>query len=76
MRKKAEEIKTGAAVPGACRGRRGPRMLIPLLVLGVALMSFVCLFVGSSNLSVSDCVDALLKRSTAANNRIIWNIRS
>ena len=38
-------------------------------------MAFVCLFVGSSHMSVSECFRALARKSTAANNRIIWNIR-
>lgn len=38
-------------------------------------MTVVCLFVGSSHMSIADCLDAIAKKSTAANNRIIWNIR-
>ena len=45
------------------------------LLLAVIIMAIVCLFVGSSHMSISDCLDALAKKSTAANNRIIWNIR-
>ena len=45
------------------------------LLLAVIIMAAVCLFVGSSHMSISDCLDALAKKSTAANNRIIWNIR-
>jgi len=45
------------------------------LLLAVIIMAVVCLFVGSSHMSISDCLDALAKKSTAANNRIIWNIR-
>ena len=46
-----------------------------VLLLAVIIMAVVCLFVGSSHMSISDCLDALAKKSTAANNRIIWNIR-
>lgn len=48
-----------------------------MLSLGVltALLCVASLFIGSSHMSVADGVAALLKRSTAANNRIIWNIR-
>ena len=45
------------------------------LLFAVIIMAAVCLFVGSSHMSISDCLDALAKKSTAANNRIIWNIR-
>lgn len=38
-------------------------------------MSFICLFVGSSNMSISDTVEALAKNGSPANIRIIWNIR-
>lgn len=38
-------------------------------------MAFVCLFVGSSNMSVKDCVASLLKKGSENNIRIIWNIR-
>ena len=49
--------------------------VITAMIAAVLVMSFVCMFVGSSHMSVSDCVDALLKRGTAANNRILWSIR-
>lgn len=45
------------------------------LLLAVIIMTVVCLFVGSSHMSIADCLDAIAKKSTAANNRIIWNIR-
>lgn len=47
------------------------------LALGsaVVLMSFVCLFVGSSHMSIRDCFSALFGNGTAANIRIIHNIR-
>lgn len=45
-------------------------MLVTVIVLGMA-----CLFVGSSHMSISDGFAALMKRGTAANVRIIWNIR-
>lgn len=41
----------------------------------VALMSFVCLFVGSSRMTAAECLAALLRRSDAASIRILWNIR-
>ena len=48
-----------------------------LLLLGivVVVMAFVCLFVGSSHMSVADGFAALGHKGTNANIRIIWNIR-
>ena len=45
------------------------------MAAAVIIMSAVCLFVGSSNMSFSDCAAALLKRGASGNIRIIWNIR-
>ena len=45
-------------------------MLVAVVVIGVA-----CLFVGSSNLSFADALDALLGGGTGAQSRIIWKIR-
>ena len=45
-------------------------MLIAVLVIGVA-----CLFVGSSNMSFADALDALLGGGNDAQSRIIWKIR-
>ena len=47
-----------------------------ILLTAVIIMAIICLFVGSSGMTVSDCFAALAKKSTAANNRIIWNIRA
>ena len=49
--------------------------VIAVLAALVIVLALVCLFVGSSHMSLSDCVDTLLKRSSDANNRIIWGIR-
>ena len=54
--------------------RRHTAVIVALTVT-VALMCFVCLFAGSSNMSIADCIAALWKNSTDANVRIIWNIR-
>ncbi len=51
------------------------KIVILLLLLAVILMAVVGLCVGSSRMTLMDCVLALLKKSTAANIRIIWNIR-
>ena len=45
-------------------------MLVAVLVVGIA-----CLFVGSSNMSFSDALDALLGGGNDAQSRIIWKIR-
>ena len=45
-------------------------MLVAVIVTGVA-----CLFVGSSNMSFADALDALLGGGTDAQSRIIWRIR-
>ena len=50
-------------------------LLIVLLAALVVLLGAVCLFVGSSNMTLSDCVAALLRKGSAANVRIVWNIR-
>lgn len=57
------------------QNRRKNRVTIGLLVVAVFLLAFLCLFVGSSNLSVADCFAALLGRGTAAQQRILWSIR-
>ena len=45
-------------------------MLAAVLVVGVA-----CIFVGSSNMTLPQGINALLFRGSAAHNRIIWLIR-
>lgn len=45
------------------------------MVVAVIAMSMVCLFVGSSHMSISDCFAALAKKGPSGNVRIIWNIR-
>lgn len=54
---------------------RGRYAVVALLGGAVLLLSFCCLFAGSAHLSVGECIRALMRKSTAANNRIIWNIR-
>ena len=56
--------------------REGRKKVIALIMLAaVIVMAFICLFVGSSNMSLSECAGALMKKGAAANIRIIWNIR-
>lgn len=49
--------------------------VIAALCAAVLVMSLVCVFVGSSNMTVSDCLSALLKEGSPVNIRIVWNIR-
>lgn len=61
---------------GNSRGKHKKEIrTIVMLGAAVAALSFLCLFVGSSHMPPGDCLDALLLRSTAANNRILYNIR-
>ncbi len=57
------------------KNRRKNRLALALLTAAVIALAFVCLFVGSSHMTIAECVDALAKRGSAAQVRIIWNIR-
>lgn len=57
------------------RVRAQKRAAILLLGLAVLLCAFACLFAGSSRMSISECLAALARAGTPANNRILWNIR-
>lgn len=48
---------------------------ILILAAAVLVAAFVCLFVGSSHMSIADCFAALAKKGSPAQLRIIWNIR-
>ena len=54
--------------------RRNTAVIAIMLVL-VILLGIACLFVGSSNMSFSDALDALLGGGSDAQSRIIWKIR-
>jgi len=54
--------------------RKG-RTAIVILFFAVVIMTFVCLFAGSSHISINECFQALAGKGTAANIRIIRNIR-
>ena len=49
--------------------------LILMLLAFVLVTAVACLFVGSSNLTFSDALDAALGGGTGAQSRIIWKIR-
>ena len=55
--------------------RRRNRLVLCGMIFVVLVLGVLCLFVGSSNMNFADCVAALKKTGTAANVRIIWNIR-
>ena len=57
------------------KNRRKKLTVIALLAALVLVMAFVCLFVGSSRMTAAECFAALAKRGSAAQVRIIWNIR-
>ena len=48
---------------------------IIFLVIAVVVMAFVCLFIGSSHMTLKDGIAALMGEGSAANQRIIRNIR-
>ena len=54
---------------------RNKRLAVAALALAVLAAAFVCLFVGSSHMTVAECFAALAKKGSAAQMRIIWNIR-
>lgn len=56
-------------------GSRKKIITIGILASAIILMLFLCLFVGSSHMSWEESLAALIQRGSAANNRIIWNIR-
>ena len=56
------------------RNRRNG-IVIAALVLAVLAAGMVCLFVGSSNMTFADGLNALLGNGSRAHSRIIWNIR-
>ena len=50
--------------------------VIVILVIAVVMMALVCLFIGSSHMTLGECMAALLRKSgDAGAERIIWNIR-
>lgn len=57
------------------RTRKKKTAAVLLLALAVAVLAVLCLFAGSSGMTVAECLAALARKSTQSNNRIIWNIR-
>ena len=56
------------------RNQRNAIVIIAMLV-AVVVVSIACLFVGSSNMSFHDALEALLGGGNDAQSRIIWKIR-
>ena len=56
------------------RNKRNALVIIFMMV-AVIVVAIGCLFVGSSNMSFGDALDALLGGGTNAQSRIIWRIR-
>ena len=56
------------------RNQRNAIVIIAMLV-AVVVVSIACLFVGSSNMSFHDALDALLGGGNDAQSRIVWKIR-
>ena len=50
-------------------------VILVAMLMAVVLIGVACLFVGSSNMSFADAMDALLGGGTGAQSRIIWKIR-
>ena len=56
------------------RNKRNTMVILAMLMAVIAI-GIACLFVGSSNMSFRDALDALLGGGTGAQSRIIWKIR-
>ena len=57
------------------RRARNRRLAVAALALAVLAAAFVCLFVGSSHMTVAECFAALAKKGSPTQMRILWNIR-
>ncbi len=55
--------------------RKKHTAVIVVMILAVLVIGIACLFVGSSNLSFSEALDALFRIGDHAATRIIWRIR-
>ena len=56
------------------KNKRNTAIIIAMLVAVIAV-GIACLFVGSSNMTFADALDALLGGGNGAQSRIIWKIR-
>ncbi len=51
------------------------KTVIAVMGLAMLVLALGCLFAGSSSMTAADALKALLGKGSAAQNRIIWNIR-
>ena len=54
--------------------KRNITVIIAMLI-AVFVVGFACLFIGSSNMSATDALNALAGKGNSAQSRIIWKIR-
>ena len=54
---------------------RRNKIIVVLMLLGVMAAGVACLFVGASDMTLHEALDALLGGGTSAQSRIIWRIR-
>lgn len=57
------------------KSKRRKTLVIAILFLAVIALGLVCLFVGSSHMSLKECFEALMGRGSSSQIRIIRNIR-
>lgn len=57
------------------RRQRRNTLAVIAMMAAVVLLAVLCLFTGSSNMTVTDVIRAVLGQGTQAQNRIIWKIR-
>ena len=55
--------------------QRRSRIFICLMALAVFVAAILCLFAGSSNMTLREALNALLGSGSSAHSRIIWKIR-
>lgn len=69
------EFSSMEAIKSIHHRNRKNKAVIAGLFIATVVMAVVCLFIGSSNMSLSDCIAAFARNGTPANVRILWNIR-
>lgn len=57
------------------RYQKNKKIVIMIMIIVVITISFVCLFIGSSHMTLSECFSALFGNGSSSNVRIIRNIR-
>lgn len=72
---KNERTKKGHPPIRQAKETRKKQLILSTLILSVLVMTFACLFAGSSGMTFSDCIAALMRTGSDTQIRIIWNIR-